>query len=537
MAVIGDLAVTVSAHTFGLTRGLGDAAGSVLGFGNRLGGLAGKILPVGAAIGGLIGSIKGVMSVAHQFGELDRIAKSARALGMTVEDLIGIEHAADLAGVSTESLHMGLKRLAREGLDLATIADQMQAITDPTERARFAFEKLGKQGQDLIPFLMEGGDAIRAMAAEGKELAGVSGVDAAGIEEANDAVTRMKLSFTGVARDLAVLLAPAVTFVGDKVQVLGRWMRSTFADVRPVVLATGKMIRAVFGFVGDVAETVFSFIGGAAGTTLESVKEFLVDSLIVGEFLFMNLSDVAALAWERVKLGGVGFWEDIRHLFTVQIPAVLDWFGGNWRDVFYTAADFALTVLINLGQNIRQIFSNLMDALSGELSFGDILQGVEKDLTKGFVSSLKSLPEIPERTLTDIEQGLASNIDQMSAGLSDRLGQHMVERREELLGTGDFDLKKGLALDLPDDLEGLTKDTGSKSADAIDFGLSQAQQQALQLQAHGAGETPQQKSVKQLESANTKLAAIERRMTDLLSESRRQTQAVQSQPQPASIGA
>src|SRR5690606_18844383 len=116
MAVnVGNLAAFISADSSALTGGLGAAGKKFSGFVGGITGFASKILPIGAAIGGLVGTIKSVTNVARQFSEVDSIAKFSRAVGISTEEMVGLEHAARLSGVEIGTLRNGIKRARREG--------------------------------------------------------------------------------------------------------------------------------------------------------------------------------------------------------------------------------------------------------------------------------------------------------------------------------------------------------------------------------------------------------------------------------------
>jgi len=158
---------------------------------------------------------------------------------------------------------------------------------------------------------------------------------------------------------------------------------------------------------------------------------FILDALILGEFLFNNFSEVALFAFENVKLGAVTLFNDIGHFFMGVIPAWFTWFGKNWSDVFFSAFDLATTVFINLGQNIRNMFSSLWAWIKS--GFTTSFEINWTPLTQGAVNAVKSLPEIPARAVTELEQNLKNNVGRMGDSLGDKLGEHMNKRRDELL--------------------------------------------------------------------------------------------------------
>jgi hypothetical protein len=395
MSVGGNLVVNVGANTAGLAKGMSKAGGLVKGLASSLAGLGAGLAAGGALAGlaaGAAGAAKGMFEVGQAFGEIDAIAKSAQKFGITTEAMVGLQHAAELSGVSVEELDGAMKKAARNGTSLEAIADRIAATSDPTERANIAFKELGKSGQDLIPMLAGGGAAIRDMMAEGERLAGFSGVDAAKVEEANDAISRMKLAFTGIARDLAIELAPAVEMIAVGVQKVGEWGRAAFGDV----------------------------------------KAFAIDAFLVAEFGWNHMGEIATLAWDTIKLGALGFYNDVAFMFTDQIPAAIDWFATNSTGVMLGLLNNYLSIWINLGQNIQDLWTGVIDFISGK---GFTFEATA--LNKGFQDVFAGLADkIPERELTEIERRLAESINAASGSLMDGLGEHMLAGRAALGGPG-----------------------------------------------------------------------------------------------------
>lgn len=244
----------------------------------------------------------------------------------------------------------------------------------------------------------------------------------------------------------------SLTFTGiiNAVTSAGETMKGFYEAITPIAAAAGTTLAAYWTLIANGAmvafnyvtttlsslftniSTIFGEITGIAGITFHDVGSFILDALILGEFLFNNFSEVALFAFENVKLGAVTLFNDIGHFFTGVIPAWFTWFGQNWSDVFFSAFDLATTVFINLGQNIRNMFSSLWNWIKS--GFTTSFEIDWTPLTQGAVNAVKSLPEIPARAVTELEQNLKNNVGRMGDSLGDKLGEHMNKRRDELLG-------------------------------------------------------------------------------------------------------
>jgi hypothetical protein len=274
--IIGGISVTISAVTSPLERGLKSARKSLGSFvgGMKSAALSAKGLGVALAGAGFSTLVK------QQFDAVDAMAKTADKLGVTTEALAGLQHAADLAGASNGVLESSMLRmqktitdgaagigtsaeaLASLGLSaqslvgmtadqqLATIADGMRGLGSAAERTTVAMKLFGKGGTALIPTLLGGSKGFADARAEA-ELLGktISRIDAAKIEMANDSVTKMRGAFTGVTRQVAIGLSPAIVGLAE----------STTAWLTSFNIGNGKVvggIEAVGKSLGVVADVV-----------------------------------------------------------------------------------------------------------------------------------------------------------------------------------------------------------------------------------------------------------------------------------------
>ena len=432
MAKIGQINTVITSNANPLTMTLNKAASAIGGFRARVAGMAGAIGPLLAPIAGLTAAIKGVMVVSQEFGNVDSIAKYARATGQTVDEVVGLQHAASLTGVQIGALEAAQKRALRQGMSLDAIADEIAAVESPIDRARIAYEKLGRQGQQIMPFLSQGGNAIRDMMAEGAALSGFNMADAMKVEEANDAWTRMQAIFTGITRDLVIALAPGIKFVSDQMQALGKLTRQAFSAITPMIVQFSNLASTAFTTVKGVAQSAFGDVVKTGIGIFTTIRDFFLDAMIVGEFAFNNIGEIADLAWSKMKLFLVQVGAEFMHTFTERIPKTLLWFADNWQDIFFTAVDYALTVLINLGGNIRKVWTGVIDFIAGRGFSVDFTP-----LTEGFVNTIKEFPQIGEREISATEKALSDSVNKMQANIGDKLSEFTNQRRNELFGSGD----------------------------------------------------------------------------------------------------
>lgn len=183
-------------------------------------------------------------AVNRQFQQIDELAKLSRSIGISVEQLSGLQVTADLAGVSLQELGQGVAFFSRKiteaqqgmgksgdifrtlGVDIASgrqtidvlydVADAFEVLQDGTQKTALAQELFSRSGTRFISLLNAGGEAIRGQMEEARILGQViSGETAVAVENFNDDMTRIRLLTTGFQRDLAVALAPTLEVIAD----------------------------------------------------------------------------------------------------------------------------------------------------------------------------------------------------------------------------------------------------------------------------------------------------------------------------------
>jgi len=240
---VGSLFVNIVAKTTKFDKGMKGARSNLKTFGASVVNMGKKLLAFGSiltgvAIGGMVVFARGQLEI------IDKLAKSAKALDITTEALVGIQHAAELtAGVTGDKLVVAFKRMQKTisdasvaggGLSTAVRAlkqlglsaenlknlapeDQFAAIADglknvgaQADKARIAQDVFGRSGGALLPTLKLGSQGLRDLAEDAKALGlTFSAGEAAKVEEFNDQVTRLSGLMGGLGRGFVIRVAPA----------------------------------------------------------------------------------------------------------------------------------------------------------------------------------------------------------------------------------------------------------------------------------------------------------------------------------------
>ncbi len=341
MAVtVGNLNVKLSADGSGFQRAMGGARQTVGRFGGNVATAGVKVAKLTSLIGGLAaagvalaagGSLKGIAE--SQLASLDATAKFADRLGLAAERLAGLRHAAEQTGVSAGKLDTGLQRMTRRlaeagagtgaaraalaelGLDAGrlaamspdeqfhAIADAMQGVANQGDRVRLAMRLFDSEGVGLVNTLKVGSDGLREYQREAERLGiAMTGVQLDGVEDANDAIDRMRKSFSGATGVLVSELSPSLVSAanvvtdflteGDRMQEwaaataehityfageaidAGRSVGEFVAENRELIVTGGKVV-AVTVAANQVLPAVTAGITGAA----TAMKGFRVASL------------------------------------------------------------------------------------------------------------------------------------------------------------------------------------------------------------------------------------------------------------------
>jgi hypothetical protein len=188
--------------------------------------------------------LKGLANaIPKTINDFDNLSKTSQKIGVPVDQLAALQHAAQLSDVSSESLTKGLAKLARSAVDAAQgsttavaayqalgvsfrdstgqikpvgellpdIADKFANMKDGSAKTALAMQIFGKAGADLIPLLNGGRAGLNEMTAEAKALGLVISTDTAvTAENFNDNLTRLGGVIRGVVVQVTANILPAL---------------------------------------------------------------------------------------------------------------------------------------------------------------------------------------------------------------------------------------------------------------------------------------------------------------------------------------
>jgi len=372
------LNVALTAHLGPFQKAMGGAVGAVSKLGESIKntllsplGLLTGVLSTGALIAG----------VKNAASRIDDLAKAADRLGVSTQSLTQLRYAAESSGASAELLTTSMEKLtntvqeaaagsitaqkalasigmsARELVALApdqqfaAAAEAIKNLGTQGQRTAATMDLFGKSGGQLLNTLTLGKDGLAEMAAEADKLGiSITRVDAAKVEAANDAMTRIGLVFQGIFNRIVVQVAPAIEalangFVGVAVEADGLGSA--------VDRSAQGAIRAV-GQIGDAVQFLATlWHASQAGVAKLAEWALRAASAIVQVYgtIDVGIKRAVEVVWSAIQYAGAGI-----DLFFVKLKNIA-------AEVFqFVAGEFA-NLLIHIGLGLGRLNAEMGTAV------------------------------------------------------------------------------------------------------------------------------------------------------------------------------
>jgi hypothetical protein len=441
VSVINTLEVKINGNTADLEKKLRSSATSVAKWG------AASVAAAAAA---------GAALVKAGLSSADAMAKQARQLGATSDELTKLTRAGDMAGVSQGQLNTALRGLntrlgqATQGTGTAVdslqrlglTADQVarmplperiaainQALKDnvpAAERAAVAAGLFGERGGQAMAQISP--DVIAEAADQVNRLGGsLSDVQAAQIEAANDAMSQMGVLTTGVSQRLAAQFAPALEGIAN-----------LFFDAA----------KESDGFADAVTKAYDHAITGAAFVLdavdgIKRVFELTADGIIAA--MAMVAKEIAeSIAWvlEKVsKLPGVDYSDTVDSLreFGATAGAIVDSAMDNISDTLDRpfAGEAFKQFVAEAEAASRAAAEAAVRAQSGGIEFGEA--GESPEIAARREAMEKRLKVLQEGLMSEMELEQVRHEERMEA-LREALDLEMITRQEFMDMTEEYTL-------------------------------------------------------------------------------------------------
>lgn len=250
----------------------------------------------------------------------DSLAKTANRIGTTTEALGKLRFAADITGVSTQTLDMAMQRFTRRtseaaqgtgeavgalrelGIDakelsalpldqrMLVLSDAFAEVSDKSDQLRLAFKLFDSEGTAVLNTLRLGREEMAALFQEADRLGLVMSTDAAaGVEAASDAFLRLQRLFIGVRDQIVGALAPALDMLatvikqellesfeslGGSVKAFGREAANfILRAVKEIIEGMATFVRTIQAIINKFEE-LLNFFEGLAGLSRTTKTDF-----------------------------------------------------------------------------------------------------------------------------------------------------------------------------------------------------------------------------------------------------------------------
>ncbi|KEJ93987.1 hypothetical protein SAMN05444149_108105 [Pseudosulfitobacter pseudonitzschiae] len=325
---IGNLKVSIGADTKDLARGIGRAKALMSGL-SRVAQVSGVAAGAAfaAASAGLIAMTKGGLEA------VDAQAKMARSVDGTIDGLRALQIAGSDAGVAVSEMNgavqmMGkrLSEAAREGsgpahdalkmlgLDarelmkmdvderFGAIADKINEMGLSAQDAAGIMREFGVRSNEVSLALLQGSGAIQAARGEVSKFGlSMSGEMAAGVEAANDAMSRIAFVFEGMRNKLAVGLAPVLHDLALNFQAANQAGGPLQGVVESLVGAFSNLATTIMSPEFLEAATLFGVTIANAVSGLANFMVVLADNAEIAGIAMVGLG--AAMAFFSGPIG------------------------------------------------------------------------------------------------------------------------------------------------------------------------------------------------------------------------------------------
>jgi len=214
-----------------ITAQTAQAEGALRSFGQSVDAVSTKMFDMGQMAGTLAGALS-VTAFTHwiksSIDAADQLYKLSQKTGAAVEDLAGLKFAAEQNEVSLETVANAAKKLSVQLVDkpeifksigvtakdstgaLVQLADIFASMPDGVEKTALSVKLMGRNGEEMIPFLNQGSEALQRLIDQGKRYNPVTAENALAAQQFNDQLNELKASAGSLGIRIANQMLPAL---------------------------------------------------------------------------------------------------------------------------------------------------------------------------------------------------------------------------------------------------------------------------------------------------------------------------------------
>ncbi len=322
------------------------------------------------------------------------------------EVTLGLMKQASMLGVSNDKLQAVTQTaIGMSEATGASLEDSMRKVNETINGNTEAFA-------EFLPQLRNAATDSERLAIIQKTAANGLQMQAAGATSAAGSAQRLANSWGDFLEVIGEALAPVRAFISTGLAVL----------VETIQTAVVPALKSIM----PSAETVKN--------AMAQMKVGIVSAVTLAEVVIGNFGQVWEMLKTKVMLYVTGIVEDVKHAFTVSIPAYAAWFGENFTtmisDVFFGAVTIIKNSVTNMGEIMKKLWDFVKSGFKGgpEALFADISAAASKNLFEGFEAQTKALPQVMARNLTAGEQAMMAKIGGIAGNLGDEYKKKLAAR-------------------------------------------------------------------------------------------------------------
>ena len=468
MASIGKVSAVFTASTSGLTAGVKAAGSSFRGLQSDTKGLESAMRTLVAinatqlfasVASSALSSVRSLVSFGQAQAEVvDNASKLAARLGMTYGEFAGLSLAADLAGVSMDTIGAASQKaeiafakaaggskiataafaglgLSVEQLNGMSAADRFDAIASaiaalPTEaqRAAAAVQIFGKSGSQLLPLFAGGAEGIAAARAEAERL-GLTLTNAQGqnVEAMNDSFTMVAKSIQGVVQQVVAYLAPAITAISEQFTTLvGDIGGANIGQaIGAGILAGARFLAGIGDYLIANFGSTFSYLSqvgqqwGAVGDLMNRTASFL-----------SGVFNGAQAGLGMIILGFSGAFEGLATI-AKEIGSYLGFDTSTLDSVVAGAAAFNQTLSDGITANVEQMQAGFSGAFAdnapqvGQAIAGPLVTSLDASIARA--EEAASSVDVASKKPVELNQTVVVDVAQAIKGIDSRSTEGITE--------------------------------------------------------------------------------------------------------------
>lgn len=329
MASVGTLSIDFAASVARLETDVRKAGKSVEQVSKQIDGAATFAKSALTAMAGALGAYSLGAAIREASAAADAAAKMGDRFGLATEKMVGLQHAASLAGVSNESLGNALKSMtnnvaeaalksgaARDALaslnlsarelsalpvdqQLARMVDRLGEVENVTLRNKLAQDVFGRAAGEVMGLVADGSAGLEKATRDAEAWGtALNRIDAAKIEMANDATTRAREAMRGIFTTISVQVAPIIKTLAD-----------AFADnaaeakgFKTEAVTGAGFIAQALGYAGNAVHAL-RLVWASAKHAAAAFFDAIIQGVAAADRLLTDWQNKLAGSWIGEKLG------------------------------------------------------------------------------------------------------------------------------------------------------------------------------------------------------------------------------------------